>query len=337
MISVAVMRKLLITLHEWITDKALFLFLQKILDMKNVTSPRNLIISWSILTALALIWGSSFILIKKGLVYFSSSEVGALRISITAVVLSPLAAVRIRNIKRRDLGYLGLVGLIGSGLPAFLFAKAQTGIDSNLAGILNSLTPLFTLIVGLLFFSLKFKWFNILGVLVGLAGAVGLISISGGKSFDFNFSYAVYIIAATICYATNVNIVKYRLKDVDAITITSISFLLISLPVIAYLLFFTDFLSQFRQYPDSWKGLGYVGILSVIGTALALIAFNKLVKLASPLFASSVTYLVPIVAIMWGMVDGETLLPLGFLFIAFILAGILLVNKKRIIPGKSDN
>jgi len=188
------------------------------------------------------------------------------------------------------------------------------------------------MIIGVGFFALKTRWFNIAGVLIGLAGAIGLISISGGKSFEFNFQYAVYIIIATICYATNVNVVKYKLRDIDALTITVFSFFIIGLPVLLYLLIFTDFIRQIFTEPAAWKGLGYVGILAVIGTAFALFAFNKLVKLASPVFAASVTYLIPIVAISWGAIDGEKMTPVSFIWMGVILLGIFLVNKKKIMP-----
>jgi len=296
------------------------------------SSSRNLVIAYGILVGLAFIWGTSFILIKRGLDYFSSTEVGALRISITFLVLSPFALSRIRSLSRQDWKYLVLVGLIGSCAPAFLFAKAQTGIDSSLAGILNSLTPLFTVVIGLSFFSLKIKWFNIAGVLIGLMGAIGLISISGGRSFEFNFQYAVFIIIATVCYATNVNLVKYKLRDVDALTITAFSFFVIGLPVLLYLLIFTEFIRQISTKPAALNGLGYISILSVVGTALALVAFNKLVKLVSPVFAASVTYLIPIVAVSWGVIDGEKMTPGYLLWMAVILLGIFLVNKKKILP-----
>ena len=286
--------------------------------------------TWGILAGLALVWGTSFILIKKGLESFSSTEVGALRISITFLVLSPFALNKLKSLSKYEWKFLALNGIIGSGFPAFLFAKAQTGIDSSLAGILNSLTPLFTLIVGTLFFSYKSKWFNIAGVLIGLTGAVGLISISGSRGFEFNFQYAVYIIFATICYAINVNIVKYKLPDLNALTITVMSFFIIGIPVITYLLVFTDFLHQVITEPSSLKGLGYVAILSIVGTGIALIAFNKLVKVASPVFAASVTYLIPIVAVSWGMIDGEIISPFSYLWMALILLGVFLVNKKKI-------
>jgi len=297
---------------------------------ETVMSFRQLIIAWGILAGLAIIWGSSFILIKRGLETFSSTEVGALRISITFLFLSPLAFSRIRRLTRKEWKFLALNGMIGSGFPAFLFAKAQTGIDSSLAGILNSLTPLFTLLIGLIFFSYKTRWFNILGVLIGLTGAIGLISISGGKSFEFNFHYAVYIIIATICYATNVNLVKFKLAGTDALTITVFAFFIIGLPVLLYLLIFTDFIRQVTTEPQALKGLGYISILAVVGTGLALIAFNKLVKVASPLFAASVTYLIPIVAVSWGAIDGEEISSLSYIWMVVILLGIFLVNKKKI-------
>lgn len=298
--------------------------------MSEHVNSGKLVIAWGILIGLALIWGSSFILIKKGLEYFSSTEVGALRISITFLVLSPFAFDKLKHLSKREWKFLALNGLIGSGFPAFLFAKAQTGIDSSLAGILNSLTPLFTLLVGAIFFSHRSKWFNILGVLIGLTGAVGLISISGGRGFEFNFHYALYIIVATVCYAINVNIVKYKLPDTNALTITVMSFFIIGLPVLMYLLIFTDFTKQIIQEPEALTGLGYVAILSVIGTGLALIVFNKLVKIASPVFAASVTYLIPIVAVSWGAIDGEKISPVSYLWMALILVGIFLVNKKKI-------
>lgn len=291
-------------------------------------------IAWGILIGLALIWGSSFILIKKGLMFFSSTEVGALRISITFLVLLPLAFSRMKYLSAYEWKYLAIAGIIGSGFPAFLFAQAQTGIDSSLAGILNSMTPLFTLVVGLSFFSLKVRWFNVAGVLIGLAGAIGLISISGGRSFQFNIQYAILVIIATICYATNVNIIKFKLKNTDAVTITVFSFFTIGLPVLLYLLLFTDFIRQVSTEAGALEGLGYIAILAVFGTGLALVAFNKLVKLASPLFAASVTYLIPVVAVFWGLLDGEKLTTGFIIWMAMILTGIFLVNKKKILPGK---
>jgi drug/metabolite transporter (DMT)-like permease len=251
-----------------------------------------------------------------------------LRIVITFFALLPLALKRVSQVKGKTWLILAVASLIGSGLPPFLFAKAQTGIDSQLAGILNSLTPLFTMLIGLSFFRIKARWFNILGVFTGLAGAVGLLHISGDKEFAFNFRYAVYIVLATICYAVNVNIIKAYLKDLDALSITSLSFFILGLPVSVFLFFFTDFTYQLAHDPDVWKGLGYMAILALAGTALALFLFNKLIKISTPLAASSVTYLIPIVAILWGVIDGEIFRASYIFWIGLILGGVVLVNRK---------
>ncbi|MDZ7742108.1 MAG: EamA family transporter [Bacteroidota bacterium] len=284
------------------------------------------LISWGILIALALTWGSSFILIKKGLGVFSSQEVGALRIIISFLVLLPFALARIKKVRAHEWKYLFIIGAVGSAAPAFLFAIAQTGIDSNLAGILNSLTSLFTLLIGLIFFSLKTRWFNVLGVFLGLTGAVGLISVSGGHSFSGNIGYSLYVIIATICYAINVNVLKKYLKRLDAFTITSISFMLLGLPLIIYLLAGTDFYSQIKTDEKAFEGLLYIGILAVFGTGMALIAFNYLIKISSVIFSASVTYLIPVVAVFWGIIDGEIFEPAFFIWILLILMGVFLVN-----------
>lgn len=286
-----------------------------------------------ILLTLAIVWGSSFILIKKGLLYFSNLEVGALRIVISFIFLVPFAFRRFKEPSKRDWKYLTIVGVVGSGAPAFLFATAQTGIDSSLAGILNSLTPLFTLFIGLAFFKLKTRWFNVAGVIIALVGAAGLIHVSGGRGFEFNIRYAVFVIIATICYATNVNIVKAHLRHLNAVTITVFSFLVIGLPVLAYLFAGTPFLNKMVSDVQNFEGLGYLAILSIVGTALALFAFNKLIKMASPVFAASVTYIIPVVAVLWGIIDGEPFEWIYVVWISLIILGVFLVNytyRKRI-------
>jgi drug/metabolite transporter (DMT)-like permease len=255
--------------------------------------------------------------------------VGALRISISFLFLLPFALLRMHKPSRKEWRYLVLIGIIGSGMPAYLFAKAQTVIDSSLAGILNSLTPLFTLLIGITFFTLRSRWFNIIGVLLGLVGAIGLISFSGTRGFEFNIQYAFYVIIATICYATNVNLIKFRLAKLDPVTITAMSFLVIGLPAMMHLLFFTDFLTRVTVQEQAMTGLIYIALLAIVGTGLALMLFNSLVKKASPVFASSVTYTIPLVAVFWGLADGETITWTAILWMAMILFGVFLVNKKE--------
>ena len=284
------------------------------------------LLPWVILFILVVIWGSSFILIKKGLVAFTHYQLGAIRISLTFLVLLPFTIGRFILLKARDWKYLVIVGLAGGGIPAFLFAKAQTGIDSYMAGLLNSLTPLFTLIVGVLLFGFRAKWFNIFGILIALAGTAGLLYVGGGKSFDFNFRFGIYIIIATIGYALHANIVRFRLQTLDPVTITVFSFFIIGLPVLIYLSFFTPFFRQVLQEEDARISLGYITLLALFGTAPAIIIFNKLIKLTSAVFASSVTYLIPVIAIMWGVNDGEKFEVIYLTWIVLIFLGIFLVN-----------
>ena len=290
---------------------------------------KNFILGWTILLVLAFIWGSSFILIKRSLLYFSANEVGALRIVMAFVFLIPFAIIRFRKLGFKKIAIITFIGTIGSIAPAFLFAHAQRGLDSNFAGILNSMTPLFTFLIALVFFGFKSKWYNIAGIFIALGGAIGLTSISGGNSLGFNLGYASYILIATICYATNVNMIKYFLKDVDIISITTFSFFVPGALITIYLFAGIPFLETLSQNPESWKGIIYVGLLGIVGTALALLAFNKLIKISNPVVASSVTYLIPVVAMMWGIIDGEKFEFIYLLYILLILSGVYLVNKKK--------
>ena len=285
-----------------------------------------LVTSWIILLLLSLVWGSSFILIKKSLIYFTATEVGLLRVVLSFLFLLPVAVMQVRNISRKQFLYLSISGFVGSLLPALLFAKAQTVISSGLAGTLNSLTPLFTLILGVFFFHLNVRWYNTLGVFMALAGAGALVYVSSGQHLSFNSGYAFLVVLATLCYAFNVNFIKTFLKDLSSLTITTFSFFYIGIPATVYILIFSEVPHKLVQNTETLTGLVYLLILSVVGTALALIVFNKLIKISSPVFASSVTYLIPVVALAWGIIDGEIFRLSYFLSFLFILTGIFLVN-----------
>lgn len=302
---------------------------------------RNTWFPYAVLFFLALTWGSSFILIKRGLEVYSSNEVGALRVVITWLFLLPFAIKRMKAFKTMHWILFAIVGVVGSLAPAFLFAAAQKGIDSSLAGILNSLTPLFTLILGMLFFKLRPKWFNIMGVILGLAGAAGLVSVSGSGNFTFNIGYAMLIVIAAIMYATNVNVIKAYLHDIHPVTITSMAFFTIGPFTAIYLLGFTPFIKTMSDHPHAWSGLGYISILAIIGTGVALMLFNKVIQMTSAVFASSVTYFIPIVALLWGIADGESFRAGFVFFVALVIIGVLLVNTttkglKKLIPTASS-
>lgn len=286
------------------------------------------LIHWLAMLLLVIVWGSSFILIKRGLTSFSSMEVGALRIAISFLALSPLAWKHFRKVPRNKLIFFILAGVIGNGLPPFLFAKAQTVIDSFMAGVLNSLTPLFTLLVGVLFFGIRTRWINVMGVFLGLSGAVGLLAAANGTEVN-NVWYGLFAVAAAVCYAINMNLIKNYLSGFGALTITTVAFTFIGIPSLVYLFIGSDFVVTMKTDPGAWANLGYISILAILGTAVAMVIHNWLIKQTSALFTSTVTYMMPAVSIMWGVADGESFLLLYLFWILLTLIGVYLANRKK--------
>jgi drug/metabolite transporter (DMT)-like permease len=291
-------------------------------------SLRNLTLAWILLIILTLVWGSSFILIKRGLEVFSAGEVGALRMFSASLVLSPLAIRHFKLFNRRQFFYLFIVGFVGSFIPAFLFAKAETSLSSAMAGVLNALTPMFVVIVGGVFFHQKIGLRTSTGLLIGFIGtAILMFAGADGELINLNY-FGLYIVLATLFYGTNVNIIKYKLHGIRAIPLTSVAFTLI-LPFATYYLFFqSDLVAKLATGQEAWLSAFYIVILGVIGTAMAMVLFNKLIQLISPVFASSVTYLIPIVAVMWGIFDNEVLLTQHYVGMVIILLGVYITNRK---------
>lgn len=283
---------------------------------------------WLTLLFLSFIWGSSFILMKRGLRSYSHDQVAAFRIFISFLAFLPFGIKNLKKVTRENIYSLLIVGFIGSVIPAFLFTKAQTQVDSSLAGILNSITPLFTLVIGLLFYKSTAKLINAVGILLGLTGALGLITYStnGGNILDNINYYGLFIVIATICYGINVNQVKYKIKGLNGLELTSMAFMFAG-PFAGIYLLFTDFSFTFSTN-DYILDLAYIAILAVIGTVLALVIFNTLIQQTSALFGASVTYFIPVFAIMWGLFDGEKLSVIQFLWIGLIFTGVYLVNKR---------
>lgn len=286
--------------------------------------------SWFLLLLLALIWGSSFILIKKGLLVFSAGEVGAYRIVSASLVLLPISLSRIKRLNKKQVKNLIISGFIGSLIPAFLFAFAQTRLSSSMTGALNALTPLFVVVLGAAFFGAGISRRNGMGLFVALIGVLALISIGNDGRLvhwaDFN-GYVVFVLLATFCYGLNLNIVKYWFVELKPVEITAISLLMVLPVALIYLFAGTSFSFKLIHNEEAWTALGYLSLLGIMGTAIALVLFNIMVKLVSPVFASSVTYLIPIVAIGWGVFDGETLTFGHYLGIITILLGVWIGNR----------
>ena len=283
---------------------------------------------WLYLAILSLVWGSSYILIKKTLIGLTPLQLGSLRIIFTTIILLFIGFSSLKKIPKNKWKWIFLTGYIGSFFPSFLFAFAQTEIDSGVAAILNSLTPLATLLSGLGFFKFIIDSKQIVGVIIGLIGSFLLIYEGSTINPDQNLLLVAFIIAASICYATSVNILKAHLQEVPAISIALGNFLCI-LPPALIILFSSGFLNiNFVESPDVQKSLFYILILAIFGSAFAKVLFNRFIQIASPVFASSVTYTLPIVAIMWGYLDGESINNRQFLATAIILVGVYLANRK---------
>ena len=275
---------------------------------------------------LAIIWGSSFILMKKGLEVFNYMQVANARIFIAFITLIPLLPKALKSVKRRYFFPILITALLGNGIPAILFAKAQTYLDSSFVGILNSSVPLFTIIIGFLFFKIKPNKANVIGVLVGLLGVL-FLTINSLNTKIIIDTYIYIVILGTIFYAVSMNVIKNYLQDLNASSITAIAFLIIG-PFSFVYLSNTDFLYQLNSHPSAYKALGYIALLSIFGTSMASIIFNKLLNRSTAIFTSSITYLIPIVAIFWGFLDGEIITINHIVGFIIILCGVYLVNRE---------
>jgi drug/metabolite transporter (DMT)-like permease len=283
-------------------------------------------LKWVLLIVLSLIWGSSFILIKKGLIGLTPIQLGSLRIIFAGIFLIVVGFKSIIKISIQQWKFIALTALFGTFIPAYLFAIAQTEIDSSVSSILNSLTPLNTLVLGSLAFGLQFRRNQIIGVIIGLIGSSLLILNGAMNHPEQNYYYALLVIIASVCYATNVNLVKKYLSGMAPLSITTGNFLVMLLPA-TLILYFTDFFNAV-SVPEAQHSMLFVIILGVLGTGIANIIFFKLIQLSSPVFATSVTYLIPIVAFFWGLLDNEMLTPIQFLGAFIVLIGVYLSAKK---------
>jgi drug/metabolite transporter (DMT)-like permease len=284
---------------------------------------------WFYLISLSLIWGSSFILIKKALVGLEADQLGSLRIIFSSIIIILIAWKRLSKITRLEWKWITISAFLGSFFPAFLFAFAEKEIDSAVASIINSIVPLNTVVIGLVLFNIRSTKRQIIGVLIGLAGTYMLIMSGIKLNPDQNYLYSGFVILCSFLYALNVNIIKKYLQHLSALTITVGHFAIIIIPAVI-VFYFSDFDVNSLKNQETINSVIYVLILAVFGTALAKILFNKLIKISSPVFASSVTYSMLIVSIFWGLIDGEKFSIYQLIATIIIILGVLLTNKKSI-------
>jgi drug/metabolite transporter (DMT)-like permease len=281
---------------------------------------------WILLIILAIIWGSSFILIKRGLIGLNPFQVGSFRIVCAGLFLLLIGFKSLLTIAHHKWKYVAITSLFGTFIPAFLFSIAQTQISSTVSSILNSLTPLNTLVLGVLLFRLSFKRTQIYGVIIGLFGSSILILNGAANHPEQNYYYAILIIISSICYAINVNLVKKYLSDLSPLAISTGNFTVMLIPALI-ILFSTGF-ADIVHIEKVQNSMFFIMILGVVGTGVANIIFFKLIQLSSPVFATSVTYLIPVIAFFWGLLDNESLTLIQFFGAFVILIGVYLSSKK---------
>ena len=283
-------------------------------------------LKWAYLLVLSLIWGSSFILIKRGLVGLTAIQVGSFRIIFAAFFLLIVGFKSLGKISRRQWKFVVVTSFFGTFTPAFLFAIAETEVDSSIVAILNSLTPLNTLVLGILIFGIQFQKRQVLGVFIGLLGCLLLVLSGHSAGGTQNYLYVLLVVIATLSYAINVNLIKKYLSDLNSLSITTGNFAILLIPALI-ILSTTDF-SQRMHLQEAQHSILFVMILGVLGTGIANVLFFKLIQISSPVFATSVTYLIPIVAFFWGLLDNEMLTPIQFFGAFIILIGVYLSAKK---------
>ena len=283
---------------------------------------------WFYLAILSLIWGSSFILIKKGLVGLNSVQLASLRMIFAASVIYIYSYNSIKKIPKKSWKWIVITAYLGTFFPVYLISYGQTEIESGLASIITTVTPINTLIIGIIFFSLTFSIKQLFGLFIGLVGAVLLLYEANETNLNSNIYFSFFIYLTTVGYAASVNLIKKYLTNIPPEAVTAGIFLSISPPAII-VLYFSDFTDLNFQDPLILKSIFFVLVLGVFGSAIAQTLFNKFVKISSPIFASAVTYTMPVVAIFWALIDGEILSIMQFFATAIILIGVYLVNKRK--------
>lgn len=298
--------------------------------------------SWVLLILLACIWGSSFILMKKGMftedhqVIFTAAQVGTLRMLLASMVLLPITLLNFRKVKsKKDLFYFSIVGFCGSFFPAYLFTYAETGISSGYAGMMNSFTPIFTIILGFVIFKQRLKSTQLYGAAIGTIGIACLVFSGKQMALEAGWNHLLAVIFATLLYGISLNTIKHKLQGYSSSEITSLAFGLLFIPsLFSFFYFDTQYVFQTSKY--AYTGFSYIAVLAVIGTAFATFIFNGILRISSALFASSVTYLIPIVAVLIGFFFQEriTFYQIASMFI--ILFGVLVANYLDIFIAKKQ-
>lgn len=283
------------------------------------------LINWVLLISCAVIWGFSYFLIKHALVGFQPMEVAGIRMFAGGIVLLPFLYTAFKKIPKEKYFWVFVCSLIGSGIPIYLYPLAQTHISSGVTGIINSLTPLFTFLIGILFFRLKNNYFKLIGVLLGLVGAIFLIVFKPNANFKGDIIFFLIALSVPVMYGYSSNILKKHLQGLPSLPLTSLMYFMLLIPSSIYL-YKTNVYAKIDSDPIALESLPYAVLLGVFGTAVAMSLFNILIQRTQIMFAASVTYLMPIVAVFIGFMDHETIAWYHLSGLALILVGVVIIN-----------
>lgn len=283
---------------------------------------------WFLFIVLALTWGSSFILVKKSLIAFSPYEIGAIRVVVTGLVFGIIGFPALFKMQCKTLFWVVLAGFFGNFLPMFLFPIAQQKVSSSLAGILDALFPMFVLAFGFMFFGIKSKWSQVYGAFIGFVGAASLIYFSEANTEGSQFWYVMLVILAGASYGINALVIKEKIPNLSSIKLTAAVFTFWSIPSFV-ILYFTGIFENFEMTPERTEAIGYLGFLTIFGTGIAMFLYYKLIQNTSAVFASSVSYLLPIVAVIWGILDGEKFTYWYVIGGVLILIGIYMIRERK--------
>jgi len=282
--------------------------------------------AWFLLIGLGIVWGSAYFLMSKSLEVFSSTQVASLRMVIAFVMFLPIFLLRFKDVPWKKTHFLIVVGALGSGMPAILFAIAQTKLTSSITGVLASTTPLFTLLVGMMFFSTPYIRNKALGVLLGLLGVVLIVLLGKESVIGGEMLFAILPTLATICYAFSTNTIKSKLQQVHPLTLSSSAYVIIG-PIMVILLLQSGFVEVMQTHDRAWEGFGYVVTLSLSATVICSVFYFALIQMTSAVFASMVAYLIPVVATIIGMIRGEPITFVHVLGLVLILSGVYLSRR----------
>lgn len=283
-------------------------------------------LAWILLIILSIIWGSSFVLMFEGLKSYSATQLAAYRICIAGILFIPFGIANLFKVEKSDIKWFALSGIIGNFIPAFCFAYAQKYLQSSTAGALNSLTPFFTLLAGIFIFSKTFNKYKIIGILIGLIGALSLIINKPGGGIETHYEYGLIILLSTLLYGTNVNVIESKLSKYSPLYIASIPLSLIFIPGLICLFIF-KFPFESALSSEFIKSTISISMLGLLGTGLSLVLFNRLIQITNGLFASMVTYMMPVVSTLWGVYYNEPIGLIQITSLSLILLGILVVRK----------